>query len=513
MRLDSYLEVFTTLFGFMFYDVLWGVLLQTGIVYLPFLGILLEHWKKPAFEARIDSASEWSIRSVEFDLFAALFVVVLAAQPSHFTPLRMDSLHYTPAPTINNPDPQPVQFSSSDSTFGHTGFVDPSHTVETPAWWYAVLALSSGLNHAIIEGLPRSSELRQTIQLSRIVTIEDATAREQLAQFYNDCYVPSRSRYHREQPEAAEGLLQAHGLQELDWIGSQVYRNLPGYYVHFRASSPVKGWPFLSSRDTEYDPAAPPEAGRPFCKEWWEHPQRGLRETLISTVNVQASGYAALLVGFGLHFNTEEHKDILAKTALLNRPATWSNNELVQHNTVTDGWMSNVESTVKSVLGGLGITIAAATTTLTISILLQLLPILQALILLGIYAVLPWILLLSRYSFGVMFSMGITIFGIKFWTVLWYLAQWVDQNLITSMYPDTNVLIENFLLQTEHSSKRVLLNTATLMMYIGFPVLWSIALGWAGIRAGRTVDSVASPYGRIAGDASNKGMAVTKKFS
>ena len=45
------------------------------------------------------------------------------------------------------------------------------------------------------------------------------------------------------------------------------------------------------------------------------------------------------------------------------------------------------------------------------------------------------------------------IFTIKFWTVLWYLAMWVDQNLILSMYPDVNVFLQIFANPGEHDAK------------------------------------------------------------
>jgi hypothetical protein len=48
MTVDSYLELFTTLFGWTFYGILWDVLVGTGIVFLPFLGILIDNWREPA---------------------------------------------------------------------------------------------------------------------------------------------------------------------------------------------------------------------------------------------------------------------------------------------------------------------------------------------------------------------------------------------------------------------------------------------------------------------------------
>ena len=46
MTVDSYLELFTTLFGWTFYNILWDVLVGTGIVFLPFLGILIDNWRR-----------------------------------------------------------------------------------------------------------------------------------------------------------------------------------------------------------------------------------------------------------------------------------------------------------------------------------------------------------------------------------------------------------------------------------------------------------------------------------
>ena len=61
----------------------------------------------------------------------------------------------------------------------------------------------------------------------------------------------------------------------------------------------------------------------------------------------------------------------------------------------------------------------------------------------------------------------------RFWSVLWYLALWVDQNLIRSMYPDVNVFLQVFANPGEHDLKRMLLNMITTSLYLGLPVLWS----------------------------------------
>lgn len=72
------------------------------------------------------------------------------------------------------------------------------------------------------------------------------------------------------------------------------------------------------------------------------------------------------------------------------------------------------------------------------------------------------------------------IFTVKFRTVLWYLALWVDQNLILSMYPDVSIFFQLFANPGEHDAKRMLLNMITMSLYLRLPLLWSGIMAWAG---------------------------------
>ena len=72
----------------------------TGIVYLPFLGILIDNWREPAQGGEVGHASGLSLRRMEIDLFMALLVVVLAGQPAALAPLNAGTLSYAPPPTL-----------------------------------------------------------------------------------------------------------------------------------------------------------------------------------------------------------------------------------------------------------------------------------------------------------------------------------------------------------------------------------------------------------------------------
>ena len=105
---------------------------------------------------------------------------------------------------------------------------------------------------------------------------------------------------------------------------------------------------------------------------------------------------------------------------------------------------------------------------------------------------------------------AMAIFTVKFWSVLWYLALWVDQNLILSMYPDVNIFLQIFANPGEHDVKRLLLNMITTSLYLGLPLLWSGMMAWAGVSVGRTINNAMAPLARSADDVVRQGGAIGK---
>ncbi len=512
MSVDSYLELFTTLFGWTFYGILWDVLLATGIVFLPFLGILIDNWREPAEGGEFGSVTGLSLRRMELELFIALVVVVLAGQPAALTPLNASTLSYTPPPTLIEPTPSTATVASPESTFGSSGFVGSARTVNLPIWWYAVLSMSAGFNHAIVDGLPAASDLRTYEQQARLATIADPRLRQEVSDFFSQCFITARSKYQADRPtySSITALLTSHGSDDPDWMGSHVYRSTPGYYGTLRPTKSVAGWRYNASRDTEYDTGAPPTWGKPFCKEWWEHGTIGLRKKLIDEANVTSTGFAGLVVAVAPTLASEQQSDAVAKTVLSNAPPSWSNNDLMTHNAGSSGLLNTAENTLKGGLAVGGTLIASALFSVTMTAILAGLPMVQALMLLGIYALLPLVVVLSRFSIAMMVTGAMAIFTVKFWSVLWYLALWVDQNLIQSMYPDVNIFLQVFANPGEHDGKRMLLNLITMSLYLGLPLLWSGMMAWAGVKVGRSIEGATSALRNPAQDAGRQGGAIGK---
>ena len=512
MSVDSYLELFTSLFGWTFYGILWDVLVSTGIVFLPFLGILIDNWREPAQGGEVGHASGLSLRRMEIELFIALLVVVLAGQPAALTPLNAGTLSYSPPPTLLDSTPATATVAAPQSTYGVTGFIGTAATVNVPVWWYGVIALSSGLNHAIVEGLPTVADMRTFEQQARLATIADSRLRQEVSDFFSQCYIPARSKYQAERPDTAaiNGSLATYGADDPDWVGSHVYRDTAGYYDTLRPANQVTGWAYNAARDTEYDAATPPPWGKPYCKQWWEDAAIGLRQKLINEADATSAGFSGLVVAIAPALASEQQNDAVAKTVLTNAPPSWSNNELIANNASGSGLVNAAGSIVKGGLAAGGMITASALFSVTMTAVLQSLPMVQAIMLLGVYALLPLVVVLSRYSIAMMVVGGMAIFTIKFWSVLWYLAMWVDQNLILSMYPDVNTFLQIFANPGEHDAKRMLLNMITTSLYLGLPLLWSGMMACAGVQVGRSINNATAPLARPGEDAGRQGGAIGK---
>ncbi|MCG5516878.1 MULTISPECIES: conjugal transfer protein TraG N-terminal domain-containing protein [unclassified Ectothiorhodospira] len=122
----------------------------------------------------------------------------------------------------------------------------------------------------------------------RSLYIEDANLRHEVNQFYTRCYVPARSKFQREQPSAAVPILANQGRDDPDWIGSHVYRQLPGCYDSPNAGNPVPGFPVDMSRETDQywvDTSGSLPHGIPTCQQWWEDASHGLRQRLLEDNN------------------------------------------------------------------------------------------------------------------------------------------------------------------------------------------------------------------------------------
>lgn len=491
MTVSSYLELFTTLLGWQQFDSLWHLLSDTGIVFVPFLFLLIEGF----MQAPTPMAA---LRDTEIKLALTLTAVVLAGQPA----IELD-----PAIVDYRPPCGEETFTLGDTgtTYDDAFFV-PQTPVSVPIWWYGTLAVASGSTYAAVLGLECTTDFRKlAIQLDK-ERVTDPQLLNELAQFMKDCFVPARSTYYREQP-AVTAILDKYGREDPETFLSKVYRDTPGYYDRRRASLPVKGWPYDPNRDTE--PGMGPDSdGRPVCKAWLEDPSRGLRQRLIAQLgpdlerNVRQR-YAdwAVMLGFR-NLDEDMAVDAVLNTLVVNAVAaapaghafaTYTDAKGLKTTVSPLPFMPGPEINVTGLAAHLGTLWENLSFAPMMYAVRAGAPIVQALILMGIYLLLPFGLVFSRYSWTFIFLATLTILTLYGWTYGWHVAIWMENRLFMMLFPEGNALfasVKSLLADPNYYLKLRLLNMAVVLMFIGFPLLFSMVIAWAGFRMGGVVANV-----------------------
>ena len=110
---------------------------------------------------------------------------------------------------------------------------------------------------------------------------------------------------------------------------------------------------------------------------------------------------------------------------------------------------------------------------------------------------------------------AVGIFTINFWTVLWKFAQWVDENLTVAMHPGSLDGLMNWAASpggfAGATSKALMLDTMLAMFMIGMPVLWTMMMGWIGIKVGAGMRDVLSDGSAAAKRSVETGSKVASK--
>ena len=466
-----------------------------------------------------------SLRRMEVELITMMMVLSLAAVPT----LTLDhaSLTYTAPATVDNPAPA-AQGVGAGMTFGTisytaaggavlaSGFTDAAGAqVKVPVWWAGVMAMSAGLNSAIKTGMPSNADLRGVSQLAALASIKDPALRKESQNFYNYCFAPARSMFHAENldltvaPYAA--LIASYGKTDTDWMGSHVF--LAKYYTVLRSPSRTRGVDYDPTRDFELAdlPAGPPDErspGLPYCAEWWSGIAAGGSQAaayvgLKAKLVASAGGLGAQLATLFSAFGSDKRGDSVVQAVLSNSPPQLASSEYAHSTNVSGSLLGDpgkvVEGLARDTIGTYIVGVLGFTQKLVMSVMLKALPMVQAMLLFGIYALLPFVMVIGLYSLEVVFAAMLGMFTVKFLAALWAIAHWLDSSLIVALYPNAGSFSSWVKLNSADwllngIEKRMILDLITTGAYIGLPLLWTMLMAWAGFKGLNLLASAESQF-------------------
>lgn len=497
MAVSSHIEIFLTLFGWIMYDNIWDVIMETGMAYLPFIGLFAKNIAGPVKSQEARDASSTSLRRIEMDLFAMLTVVVLCVQP--VLTIKYTGVSFTKACSKTGAVTAGKTGTTYDSTFtkANLGGVDP----QIPVWWYAVLAVTGGLNDAIVMAIPCTPDIRTMAVKLDNSRIKDPRLRRQVQQFYRDCYIRALDKHMSSNASYPKGKT----IDDLYWIGSDFL--LKKQYKTIQARGKIPGFSYDKNRDLRYDPDVfIPKWGRPTCYQWWTGSghtgKTGLRDALKGQIETGLLTDFKKLVAKVTGKPKAEVENIAIRTLISREDGKFNGYQgLSQYNEHGTG------NTVNSVAATVGAFVEATSFYPTLYLIKIAAPVIQAVVLMMIYMLMPFYFWFSSYDTGKIVFMSIVVFSVKFWTVLWAVAHWLDNNLIEAIDPGWFELFRSSLAEGGQNNIviKFVIGFVTGGLFVVAPLFWSGLLTWAGFRIGSQITGSFDKAMKPVGSAGTKG--------
>ncbi|MFE1574127.1 conjugal transfer protein TraG N-terminal domain-containing protein [Comamonas odontotermitis] len=255
-----------------------------------------------------------------------------------------------------------------------------------------------------------------------------------------------------------------------------------------------------------------PKFGRPTCKQWWE---TDLREKLVSAnrgIRTFAAAATDAAGQGGIPFSSDDQrKDYLARMVATKSNPTFVDVDHIMGNQYDTG--TNIGRFATGSVANLGVAKEGFMSSLSVQPLMTALPMIQALVLMGIYTFLPLATFLSGLDLKFLFHGAIAIFTVKLWASMWFIATWIDGKLIKAMYPGALGwhFVQGIFSTENQGDKRIILHTLLIMLFAGLPIIWSSLMTLAGINLGGAIDRMMSEQGKSAGDSGKAGPGVIGK--
>lgn len=528
MGVESIFETYTFLWSWQQYNAVWAVLKQTGLAYIPFFGILLNAFLDTYASQDPGESASTSLRIVEIQLFVALVVVVLAAQP--LVSVNLKEIEYAKMCTgdeLSTPEEDRKLKKHEYGPYAKMPLSKAFQEVKVPVWWYGVLSISHGLVYAAKNSMPCMDDVRQARLAIQTEVIDDPYLIRELYTFAKLCYFPTLSLF--QTPEKQQRLVSAkedeffkklkfmYGEADTQWLGSQLFLTVGDFYpsrmVDFPVSERIPGQkiPLIQEIKTKKFSCQSLWLGgdgyyglKKILLEVYAEKHGFDRDSIISIISQDRARYQVgtnTLIGQKINaFRMQWAKrnpdqPPLEPDVLIDVLQNEFVRTLVDHHNPYVSVVSEQEGWDKA-LAVLGTTVKGITYGPELQVTRDLLPPLSAFILLVIVILLPVGLVFSGYTLEFLFMGSLALFTIKFWSYLWHVAWWVEQNLWSLLS------VSPLYVEADNAERIIWLTSSTL--YWVFPLLFTGLVSWAGVQMGGAISSAAEGLGSSTAESAGK---------
>jgi len=477
-------ELYTLLMGWDLYDKLWNILTQTGLAYVPFIGMILSNVTRSYVDHHAVGKS--ALRKMEVELIATLLIIMFAAVPC--VPLSLHAVSYSPM--CGNNQGKSLYPKETHTTYDKA-FAVPADNITLPIWWYIIISVSEGITHAAKTTIQCTPDLRKMVTQVNMTNITDPQVKQELQDFEKECYLPARIKFNQDKQlnnkthlNRIENNIKKHGVEDTEWLGSHGFGEI--YYPSLNASRPIPGFRYDSTQDINADVnhTQPPAYGTPSCYEWWNDSQSGLKNRV----------YLALPKTF-----TDEYKkfigDVKNQDDVIKRIISHNINGYDNANTMMSDWGYS------HAIASLGILFNELEEYPKLYAAIEAAPIIQAMLLLMVYAFLPLAMMFSSFRAKSIVAGSLLIFSLIFWSYIWHLVSWADSTLTEALY--TNWF-------AKQGASATLADMIIVSLIIFAPIFWFVFMGAMGVAVGDIVSQFSMGMNKLSTNAGSKGTKAAK---
>lgn len=458
-----------------FYNRFVTVLIDYGIVYLPLLIFLYQHWLSEEILGHDANQSvvALTVKRMLISVTTFFFLYYLAFLPT------------VPLSTVNNfraADPIPAYDSTFNQNVIKAGNQLLSHdiVVKVPLFWAAMQIFVHGITQRFLEAMPTTAgDIRgamATVMQNR--SIKSPFVRNQYQHFYQHCYSPAAGKL---QYLAKKGDIIKDewfwkiwksdiDIEEYDWVGGSFYLENAGFYKPCTRGNSCYGSPLIPfGITTEFNGA------EVSCEDLWLT-NGGLRQTLLQEFNLDDDEDDEIRDYLQHSDNTIEVETDKETDVLFKNPVNWMIGTLA----TATSWL--VEGLLEVVT----------------TVIVAFLPIGQAIVMLIFVVLLPIVLLVSALRIDVFIGLLMFYFSVGFLTVIWAIAAFIDNNIMnilthTGNGNDSTISLANELLG-RLSLVGALMGVASALLYYQITKIWFQLMATVGStsmkEAGQAMDGV-----------------------
>lgn len=471
---NSYFEYFLTLLGWVINNTIWDTFVETGLFATPFLAHIIRLWLKVREEGDDEgNKGKLLLNRIEHAFYLSIVIIVFTCMPLMTASVNTLVFDETRAKQCGYQTIKPQESALKDMQTTLDG-----QQAQLPLWWAFTTVLSKAVTQAAITAIPCSVDVRQLRFDVQNTQVTSPVLRQEITDFFQQCYVPARKKIKRKQAEVNEAQ-----ARDLDWIGSRIMVETPGLYDNYRSQMPRKQWSYDPKRDQALPNTG--KGGFPKCNEWWDASGIGLKArileqydpTLLQRFNNWRAGNLS-----GLKSKLSDD-DLLVRTLIqpqriaIQDGAKYQNLSDVRNNT----GLGVVTELGSEILSFFGVSTGNAVASPGFDAMRQALPMIQGFLAMALVISIPFIMIFSGYSIKAAMTITFMQFGLYFLTFWWELARWLDSWLLTAMGDFSTITAPS-----DSSIVKLVIGA----MFIVLPTFFMMAMGKAGVEVGEITRSL-----------------------